>query len=216
MVAKLKIAIILLLGIFSCGYPKAPKHIQRGFTICYNGERTNIKELINIDGYFVMDNTPRTAFMFYEDGSLVYEFFDLNEERRKQGISNIPLYFEEINNDSTGKALSSFGTAFKYGAYIIKGDTIKVQYVNSSFYFGSSRCAFEVWYKVMDRNTIVEVFWKPIHKMSESDWKNWEINQKLKGQTIVPAKFIPVKEKPMPNFWVKKEDWFWCEKRRNK
>jgi hypothetical protein len=220
MVDKAKHIIITLfaLSLFSCAYIGVPKHIKQGFTYCYNEEKTDIKELINIDGYFVM-GTPSSsslAFMFYEDGSFLYEFFDVDEERRKAGNPNISLYFQEIINDSTGKISSSFYKWFKWGLYIVEGDTIKAQYVNNPLSISPNWNAWEVWYKVINRNTIVEIYSTPIHYMSESDWENWEKNKKQREKTIVPAKFIPVGEKPIPNFWLKEEDWFWCEKRKVK
>lgn len=56
MVDKIKhITIVLFtLSLFSCAYVGVPKHIKQGFTYCYNEKETDIKELINVDGYFVM------------------------------------------------------------------------------------------------------------------------------------------------------------------
>lgn len=218
MVDKVKYIIIVLIAfsLSSCAYIGVPKHIKQGFTYCYNEKETNLKELINTDGYFVMDtpNSSSLAFMFYEDGTFLYGFFDVNEERRKAGNPNISLYFQEIIKDSTGKVSLSFYKSFQWGCYMIKGDTIKTQYVNHPASPSPTWNAWEVWYKVIDRNTIVEIYSNPIHYMSESDWKNWEKYKKQREKTIVPAKFIPVDEKPIPNCWLKEEDWFWCEKRK--
>lgn len=207
--------VLIALSLFSCAYIGVPKHIKQGFTYCYNEEETNIKELINTNGYYVMStpNSSSLAFMFYEDGTFLYEFFDMNEERRKAGNPNISLYFQEIINDNTGKVSSSFYNWFKWGLYIVEGDTIKAQYVNNPLSISPNWNAWEVWYKVIDRNTIIEIYYKPIHYMSESDKRNWEKNKKQRAKVIVPAKFIAVDEKPSPNCWLKKEDWFWCDKR---
>jgi hypothetical protein len=205
--------VLIALSLFSCAYIGVPKHIKRGFTFCYSEEETNIKELINIEGYFEM-NTPNSsslAFMFYEDGTFLYGFFDVDEDRRKKGDSNISLYFREIINDNKGQISTVFYKSFQWGYYQIKGDTIKAQYVNHPASPSPTWSAWEVWYKIIDRNTIVEIYHNPIHYMSESDWENWEKNKKQREKTIVPAKFIPVDEKPAPNCWLKKEDWFWCQ-----
>ena len=90
------------------------------------------------------------------------------------------------------------------------------QFVNHPASPSPTWSAWEVWYKVIDRNTLEEIYYNPIHYMSESDWENWEKNKKQREKTIVPAKFIPVDEKPIPNCWLKEEDWFWCEKRKVK
>lgn len=220
MVNRIKyISIVLaILSLFSCAYIGVPKHIKQGFTYCYNEKETNIKELINTEGYFVLgtSSTSSLYFMFYEDGTFLYEFFDIDEERRKAGIPNVSLYFQEVINDDTGKVSSSFYNWFKWGLYIVEGDTIKAQYVNNPLSISPNWNAWEVWYNVIDRNTLIEIYYNPIHYMSESDLKNWEKNKIQRKKTIVPAKFIPVDEKPIPNCWSKQESWFWCDKRKVK
>ncbi len=199
----------------SCAYIGVPKHIKQGFTYCYYKSETNIKKLINVEGYFVNNtqNSSSLAFMFYEDGTFLYEFFDVDEGRREKGKSNISLYFQEIIDDTTGKVSTSFNKWFKWGLYIVDGDTIKTQYVNHPLSISPNWSAWEVWYKVIDRNTIIEIYSKPIHYMTASDWKNWEKNKKQREKTIVPSKLIPVKEKPVPDCWLKREKWFWCNKK---
>jgi len=70
--------------------------------------------------------------------------------------------------------------------------------------------AYEVWYKVIDRNTIIEIYSKPLHYMSESDWKIYYEAKKHEKKKL-PAKFISIEVLPNSNCWLKKERWFLCE-----
>ena len=218
MVVRIKYILVLLIGlsIFSCAYISVPKHIKQGFTFCYLEEKTSIKEIINIEGYFEMKTTNSSSlnFMFFEDGIFLYGFYDVDENRRKKGYPSISSYFKEIVNDENGQLSSVFYNSFQWGAYQIFGDIIKVQFVNHPASPSPYWSAWEVWYKVIDKNTIIETFYKPIHYMSESDWKNWEKNSFRRKNNIVPAKFIPVDQKPASDCWLKMEDWFWCEKEK--
>jgi len=200
-----------------------PKNIKQGFTYCDNGEKTNLESLINIEGYYVeakplLDSKVGTYyinFMFYDDGSFVYGFYDCNSEKREKGKSNIPLYFDEIISDNEGEISKSFYNSFYWGRYLISGDTIKTQYINHPVSISPDWAAWEIWYKVIDRNTIIEIYSKPIHYMSESDCKNYQ-EYKKKEKPNFPAKFIAVEKKPVPNCWLKQEDWFWCKNRNVK
>lgn len=188
-------------------------HIKQGFTFCYNEEKVPIKELINIEGYFEMRaiNSSSLNLMFYEDGTFLYGFFDVDEERRKAGNPSISLYFEEIIYDNNGQISTVFYKSFRWGCYQISGDTIRAQFVNRPVSPSPTWAAWEVWYKVIDRNTIVELYCNPLHYLSDSDWINWNNNKKKRAKTIVPAKFIPLEKIPIPNCWLKEEDWFWCD-----
>lgn len=225
-IKKLLFFLVIIITITSCAV-RVPKYIQEHFTFCYDGKNTGIDSLINIKGYFVIEepydrymqvppytdhkrDTIYTNIMLFEDGTIT-EFHSVDEEGSGTGQSNIPLYLKEIAQNKSGKKAYWFYNSQYWGRYIIDGNLIKIQNVN----LGSSWRpwgAWEVCYKVIDRNTIIQIDTKPIHEMTESDWKNWEINKKkLK---YFPAKFVPVEVRPAPDSWLKKEPWFWCKNRK--
>jgi hypothetical protein len=54
----------------------------------------------------------------------------------------------------------------------------------------------EVWYKIIDRNTIAIV-----SKYGSHVGKNYN---------VIPLKFHATLEKPSSNGWIKQEKWFWA------
>ena|SRR5258705_4623872 len=95
----------------SCGFI-APSKMKQEFKYCYDGKNTGIDSLINIHGYYSMGQ-PRDRyginavykhiidtfyldFMFFSDGTFLYNFFDYD--------NNIPAYFKRIvENTNKGK-----------------------------------------------------------------------------------------------------------------
>ena len=68
--------------------------------------------------------------------------------------------------------------------------------------------AFEIWYKVLDKNTLLEINSFPIHYTSEIDKANYE--QTKKKTKIYPTIYIQTTIIPSSDCWIKKENWFWC------
>ena len=208
---------------------KVPNTIQKNFTNCYCNDSTRLDSLININGYYVITDLYNKEQKFFDTNSVIYnnpkDTFYLNIMFFNDGLyvrnfgtslcdnnySCIKQYCKDINEDLSGVKQKEFGDAGYWGCYSIKNDTIIVQQIN----YPSPPCvwiASEIKYKVMDRNTIVEVDSKPIHYMSESDWKNYFRNKKPTDKDI--ATFKPLIQKPNSDCWLKKEDWFWCNKRK--
>lgn len=211
----------------SCTYVSVPHKIKKEFDFCFDGQKTELNSIINTKGYYLIENiyekpiygegnllTRKQSFvldttyqylLFFEDGTFVTGFFDFNEKRRKNEATNISLLFKELSEEPYGKAATSFKKWFKWGVYKLNKDTIKVQWITHPETFSPYWYASEVWYKVIDRNTIIEVFSKLLHT-SESIKK--EKNNK-------PAIFIQTEELPPSDCWLKMEDWFWCDKRKS-
>ena len=200
-----KILIIYLpfvLLISSCKflYYKAPKYIKNNFGYCYSGEKTELNKLLNIYGYFQLNiNSGNSSFneniMFFNDGMFVTGF----------------KYLAEINDNYKNGLTSVFYESTGWGLYKLSGDTIKVRYVKRPFYGSSSRFwyAYEVRYKIIDRNTIKQIYKIPIHKTADGDIEKFKI---IGSKKI----FIPVKVKPPSDGWIKGEEWFWCNKEQYK
>lgn len=204
---------LLSFGLSSCAYFAVPRDIRQGFTICYDGEKTKIKELINIDGFFHTGKLKPSynVIMFYDDGTFLYDLHDSNSSKREGKKHNIPLFLKEVINDSIGDIRTSFYKRSYWGIYKIEGDTIKTQFVNNSMFHNLSWSAWEKWYKVIDRKTIIEIYRMPLGRISESDLKIQELYRKRREGTILPSKFMAVEKKPEPNCWLKEQDWFWCD-----
>ncbi|MDP4291183.1 MAG: hypothetical protein Q8908_08890 [Bacteroidota bacterium] len=219
------LTITFLLTLSACwNFHTVPKAIKRNFTYCYDGKKTGIESKLNINGYFVSAepfdrymignfkkheiDTFYNYTMFFEDGIFVDNFQDENLIRKLKGQSNIQQYIKEIIEDKGSKSSSLFYESGRWGRYIINGDTIKGQYIA---HYGYLWPAFEIWYKIIDRNTFIEFNWKSIDKMSKTDLQNEEAYKREKK--YYPSKFIPLPAKPSSDCWLKKEDWFWCKNR---
>ena len=182
----------------SCGCT-APNYIKYNFTYCYDGVDTGIDTLINIEGYYdVADNDVYPRLMFYKDGTYV-EGFSYSYHK------SIQSQFEEIINDK--KKLKVFHNNV-WGRYIICGDTIKVQTVERPGCGSMSPIWYleNIWYKVIDRNTIVGIF--PSNNIIVYPSALEENPYMIRYGT--PAKFYPLSVRPNSDCFLKSEKWFWC------
>jgi hypothetical protein len=224
--------ILFIIGISSCAYYIAPNYIKQNFTFCNDGKSKGIDSLININGYYsIAEPYSRPVFstpydknktkyasdtmyqnlMFYRDGLFVIDFFALDANGTFEDDSKIPKFFKQIVENKESKVSKFFYSSFDWGSFRINGDTIKMQYIDRPI-FGESRTfwyAWEIWYKVLNRNSIIEIYSNPIHYTTKSDWENYQKAKKEK--VILPAKFVPVAVIPSSDCWLKKEKWFWCK-----
>ncbi len=221
-IKKIQQGIILVFSICllsSCGVPKL---IQNNFTLNYDGSSTSIDSLLNIKGYYVMSKTyiggasekPNYNGKYYQvldTFYMNYLFFPDGMYVRNFGYgdgspNSISKYFENIHNDSLGNRAKSFSISSYWGTYKIQNDTLVVQSINNPappkvWY------AIEEYFKIIDSVTIIQIGEKPLHKMTEYDWKYWE--EKQKERKYLPATFIPTSVLPSSNSWLKNEPWFW-------
>ena len=209
-------------SIFGCAYyPNIPKSIENSFTYCYAGKNTGLDTLINIDGYyremsfnkrsptvggFLKDtsiyyiDTSYHYFMFYEDGIFVYNirdsYYDVNKkELVKKDVSLFMKDFIENTENSARQFYSNF-----WGGYIICGDTIRMQSMYKGMSLNSGWHLGEVWYKIIDKNTILCINSFNLPEMSRP-----------KERTHYPVVFFPIPEKPKSDrSWILREKWFWC------
>lgn len=188
----------LVIMIFTSCTFIVPCQIKRDFRYCFDGEKTGLDTLININGYYAPDSiirpsnywrfngtiklvkdTLRPSYMFYDNGFVI------------QGIAR--FYY-------IGSRKSSFFEkrwGIDPGGYRVFGDTIKLQYVNAPG--GQSRELVEFWFKIIDRNTIerIPVGNEPLHSASELIYI-----------------FRPLEMKPSPeDSWIYKKRWFRCKKK---
>ena len=209
----------LLTGlIIGCG---VPKQIQQNFIIRYENKDTGLDTMMNMQGYYVIVE-PKTKreyksiwskeykivadtfymnYLFFRDGMYLRNF-----GFRCSSPTCVPQIFEKMVNDSLGKERHSFSVSSDWGVYRRSGDTIITNYINNP-------SSPKVWFagmekfRIVNRNTIIQIDSKPLEKMSKSDWVNWEESQK--NQNYQPAIFIPLKTLPSSDSWLKNELWFW-------
>jgi hypothetical protein len=211
----LLLVILSILIITGCKAKRLPKDLKKDFTNCFEDTANDIRSLIEIDGYYLMqkleryywgpENNYKDTFdinmIFYEDGTFVYNFFSKNNYPE-----DIPGYLKMVaqNGDS-----APYYSGFYWGIYKLSGDTIVAQYINHTVGVAPWD-AREKWFEVINRNTIKSIYVKQIGKeMSEQEIKNY----KESVSKCLPAKFIPLEIIPPPNCWLKNEEWFWCKNR---
>ena len=213
--------LILILIIQSCKlvYHTAPRYIKNdGFTFRYSDTLTGLEKKLYIYGYFTINDTLNsgtifggyTNMIFFNDGMFVSGFHNCCDTTRQNIGKVIPTYIDSIvHQRKLGDRIYPFYEGFIWGYYKLIGDTIKVQHVNRPALGDMNRFwyAYEIWFKIKDRNTIEEIYQYPIHHMTESDKSNFEINKKK--WTPVKAYFRPLDELPESDGWLKYEDWFW-------
>jgi len=194
---KYILLIISLLVAVSCG---VDKEVIEKSTIKLEGKNTNIRDLIEIDGYYrpisnLSPNTNPGSIMFFEDGT--YVPFQFNN-----GVSN-----SEIQKNMSKYIIGWMkGKQFHWsgdrGVYSIQNDTIIVYTYNEpNFNLGLS--IFEIRFKIIDRKTIQLIYSRFLLK-SDNDEGRW-----YKGDD--PMHFMPADSLPSSDSysWLKKQKWIW-------
>lgn len=223
--------VILVLIIFlftSCRlmYYKAPDYLKKqGFTFKYEEEQTALKKILNINGYFTVNDTlnsgnivrPNNNMMFFNDGMFLTDFDDCCDTLREHIGKVIPMFMDSVVIDrKLGHRKYQFYEFPAWGHYKVSGDTIKLQYVHRPMWGGMNRFwyAYEWWFKVIDRNTLEAIYRYPIHKLNQYEKTDWE-KRKKEGdlfKSYFKVHFRPVPEIPESDGWLKYEGWFWKNK----
>lgn len=218
---KYLIILVLLILISSCKliYHTAPRYLKNyGFTHRYTDSASGLESKLNINGYFTINDTLNsgttygryTNMIFFRDGMFVSRFHNCCDTNTKHIGKVIPMYLDSINKQrKNGNRVYGFYEGFIWGYYKVNGDTIKVQHIDRPL-LGESHSfwyAYEIWFKIVDRNTIKEIYIYPIHKSTDSDISNFKHYKK--SWIPVKAYFRPINEIPKSDGWLKYEDWFW-------
>lgn len=200
-------------------YHTAPGYLKNyGFTHRYTDTKSGIETKLNINGYFTINDTLNSGtswgsyhnMIFFQDGMFVCGFHNCCDTNPKNIGKVIPMYLDSINKQrKNGTRVYGFYEGFEWGYYKVDGDTIKVQHIDRPA-LGESRSfwyAYEIWFKILDRNTIKEIYIYPIHKSTDSDISNFKDYKEYR--IPVKAYFRPIDEIPESDGWLKYEDWFW-------
>jgi hypothetical protein len=173
---------------------------------------------LNINGYYTINDTLNsgtiiygyTNMIFFDDGMFVSGFHKCCDTSKQNIGKVIPSYIDTIvDQRKLGDRIYTFYEGFIWGYYNLSGDTIKVQHISRPALGDMNRFwyAYEIWFKIINKNSIEEIYRYPIHHMTDSDKSNFEINKKK--WTAVKAYFRPLDKLPESDGWLKYEDWFW-------
>ena len=189
--SKLKVVCMsLLIGvIFGCA-----SSIRSLSDIKWTGKGTGISDRIDVMGYYKIHPNLREAFVFYDDGTIV--FGRTPENLTTAGYYPPCGYYENILNRWDGGMT---------GLFRVEGDTIFANmYFRNGFYF-SPRCQihlYTVMYKmkfiILDKTKIL---WLEQHEMNK-EFPNPEI----RDDTLT---FYKAETLPPPNTVMKKKRWLW-------
>lgn len=207
----------------SCNTTFVSPYIKKNFTNCFKGGRNETDTLINTQGYFRIINeydryginaiykhqldTFYLDFFLSPDGMFFYNcFFDRKLKINRNKPKQFPYF-------SHGK-----------GCFVINGDTIIAQWISK--YIQTNFAAWECKYKIVDKNTLLFIGSKPLHKTyptpaielerREQKERNFESYFGRKRVVSDTATFIPLQEVPPSDCWLKKKRWFWCSKEKFK
>ncbi len=213
--------LILILSFFllnSCvglyNYP-VPSRFKRAMN-CYDSAYTGLDTLINIHGYYSkMEIRDKKGLYGYENGKRVElgidtSFYNIMFYNDGIFIANIGFRDSLIEEGLTQMKLEgrTFSTRSYYqGTYKISGDTIKTQQISSGY--SNVWFAWEVWYRIINKNTIQSFYTKHLALLSH-DYKKQGYQPKFITDSC-PAKFVYVENIPESDSWLKREAWFYCK-----
>lgn len=202
---------------------KVPIYIREHFTNCYTERPTNLKKLLNIDGYYeevyLMPNNYKDNkapfklhILFYADGTFVYNFIPHTpREYSKHKYMNECSYLNEAYKDPHKYR---FYMQAQWGIYRLQKDTLIMQSIHPK---GSMNAdpwyAIERRYKIVDKNTIERIKGSIIYLSKVSQRSRQEAYQESLRDESLPATYIPCAPIPPPDCWLKGQDWLWCRNR---
>lgn len=194
---KYLILFFFLLYCLSCASQK--KEIIKKTTIKLEGSKTNIRDLIETDGYYSMSEYPDSnCRMFFEDGTWVDFSF-------KRNLSKNEIKANMDQSVERGKKDEQARWGRDWGVYRIQNDTIIVhRYFKGSF--------LEAWslseerYKIIDKETIRRIYYRGILKIDDSYYEDsnnspWRVNENYY--------FTSANSLPSSDCWLKEEKWIW-------
>lgn len=179
---------------FSCTINK--KQVIRKSIIKLDKSKTNIRDLIDINGYYTSDSTnmKHGGYIFFEDGSCAS--FGIKEDLIQNDLqTNLD---KSIQKDKSGK------WGIFWGVYTIQNDTIIIYSYDEPERLASLGLS-EIRYKVINRQTIKQIFFKIRTADEEYDkglYSPWRDDSD-------PLHFIPADSLPTSDNWLKKKKWIW-------
>ncbi len=217
MVIRFKLGLLFLFACFcySCS-GQVPLPIRKDFKYCYDPTVNYSQSYIKLNGYYIMKHDPfmieyhdmqsnrkerhqDTTFnniMFFEDGVFV-----LGNTKSNRTFYEID-YLKKVEQKKQPESQQFYNWRY-WGIYKIDGDTIKLQYISHQPKFNPYWTLIEVWYKMLDENTLKVVYAKDYIQENKSHY-----------ESIVTLEYIETNIQLPSNTWLKKEEWFWCDKEK--
>ncbi len=207
----------LLLCLFQACVSYVPYRIRKNFKYCYDPNVNYSQTKIKLNGYYFIKNNPYiveypdadgnikrvindTTFnniMFFQDGVFVMgdtrsdrQFYDM--EYLKDVEQKIQPYHDQ------------FYDWYYWGLYQIYGDTIKMQFISHQPFLNPYWVLIEVWYKMNEENTLSVVYAENYtHDNTKSSLNEVVFLEFVETNIILPS-----------DSWLKKNEWFWCDKEK--
>lgn len=191
---KKQIVILCLLFSYSCMSQKMNSLTEPIIQLV--GKNTNIRDFLDIDGYYESDSTDLRKRIFFGDGT--YGPISFKDGATKSDIEKNMMKWILGIVDKKGNNWGSYYYP-GWGVYTIKSDTIFCQEFTESFILSSY---YAKRYKIIDRKTIELIYSKSIKKDYKANYKNpWQ------GSIILH--FIPADSLPSSDCWLKEKKWIW-------
>lgn len=191
---------IILSLIFVCGCVTFKEETISKSTIKLEGKNTNIRELIDINGFYRwLPFSPIDAsLIFFEDGTWV-RFFWRDEVSEAEKSTNLAKSIKTWKQDKQTR------WGVNWGIYTISNDTIIAHsYMRPGFLVPWSLS--ELRYKVIDRKTIKSMYFKNL-LLSEDEYN--KMNNISFKQEDVFLYFTPADSIPPSDSWLKENKWIW-------
>jgi len=191
---KKAVSIICLILLICCCASQRKEVILKSI-IKLEGKNTNIRELIDIDGYYTKQGDESLGKIYFEDGIWVSFSFKsgLSDSDKRRNLSKSIVSWRKNNQTVWG---------IFWGVYQIKNDTI------IEFRYDKGTPLLREWYfdelrsKIIDRHTIQTVYLKNLLAKENEIPDPWRNNVK-------PRYFIPADSLPSSDCWLKEEKWIW-------
>lgn len=222
---KFVLCLVTLLSIQACSN-KVPTRIKQNYALCYTGEKTTIDLFIRNDGFYTIarpikrpvynkgvlsndviyeSDSVYQNILFFDDGTMVMDFWYSHGSYRTDNPNMMPVFFEKLLSDKDEATF--FYSNWHWGLYKIIQDTIITQWVNHPPPFNHYWDAYETAYKIVDKETLVKIYSKPLDILEGAN----DYNKQNQAIEAYAAKFIASKVKPKSDPWLKNEIWFWCD-----
>ena len=196
------IIMALLLNAVSCASQKR-ETISKS-TIKLEGKRTNIRDVIEIDGYYQNLDSARgpSYMMFFEGGSCYSIWFKegVTEEMKRKNLSQAVRSWKE-------KGLLQCG--IYCGAYKINKDTIITQSFVKAGIFNWNWSFYEIKYEIIDRQTLKNIDDEEFLSKLKKEYNRKEFPYYDISKANFMYEFVPADSLPSSDCWLKEEKWIW-------
>ena len=203
---------LLVCSVFVSCFPiKIPSRIKNN-VVCNEGHYTGLDTLINTKGiyYYVSSvssqekDTFYSCFMFWNDGTVVSIGRQPNE---------IQPFFDNILSKNKKKHKEFYLNC--WGNYRIIDSTIICQFIYVPYFISleDSWYGGESSYKIIDKNKLeyLPMMSKSLDpRVNKNEYYNNVRQRYIEENNGITAVFMSIERIPLPNCWLKKKKWFWC------